>query len=152
MTQRMSDVKKAQLRHLISKEPQSVESLVGQPPSENSMAEIAWLDVAVAVGAALVVIDKHLDAVGGIFKKLKTLHSWLRREHGQEAAITNNERIVALLARKYLDDKGGLTAQDLREQLMVQEQEVDACLKTLKTYNIIRASGEHWVFRASALA
>lgn len=152
MAEQMSDVQKARLRQLISSEPQSMQSLVGQPPSEANMAEIPWLDVIVAVGSALALINSQLDAVEKVLDRLKKLHRWLSGDGEDVATFNVNERIVARLARKYLQDQQGLTARELCEQVPASRQQIDASLQELEAHGIVRSSGEAWVFRARALA
>jgi len=148
----LSDIKKAKLRNLISHDPESVSSLIIRPPLDDSFAEIPWLDIVVAIGSAIAMINDNIDAVEGVFEKLKKLHKWISGEDPVGKDVGVKERVMAILAREYIANKGGLSVQEVSKKLNIPVDDATASLNALENDGIVKATGEKWRFRAKKLS
>ena len=128
-------------------------------PAENQQAMMSgeFTDLLVMLGAGLVVLDEHLDAVDGVLSRLRSLYQWVRSLSSAqdeaapraEPSLSERERLLVLLFDAYVRSRRPIEEGRLAALSGLALTDCQARLTELNKLGLIReAAGRKWMFKS----
>lgn len=110
------------------------------------------VDILVALGAALIALDKHLSAGESMLKRVRSWYEWLKNRSEKPVeppSSSRRERMLLVLFDAYLATRKPTSVERLRIQSGLTDEECTAALAELKQMGLARESPNGWMFKRS---
>jgi len=147
----MDRQKKKMLKASLFHHRDDISDWIREDPETEHFSGFEIIAAVLAFAAALATIDKGLESVDSLIERVKRLYRYVR--HDQEKAeveespgLTEGERILAMVFDAYLDNRKGLSTEELAGRCGVSAENASEILNQFEAMRIVRKRDDDWIF------